>query len=103
MAQTHQERTTTRRTRSRIPSFKTIEEEAAFWDTHSIADYLDEMQIVTDVRFVPARPKKAITVRLEQSAIETLSRQALEQGVSRSSLVRLWILERLRQPQKHPA
>jgi YgiT-type zinc finger domain-containing protein len=29
-----------------IPTFKSIEEEAAFWDTHDIADYLDEMEVI---------------------------------------------------------
>ena len=94
---------TKKRIPSRIPSLATIEDEAAFWDTHSIAENLDEMEIVTDVRFVPAQPKKAITVRLEQSATETLSRQAREQGVSLSALVRRWILERLCEAEKHPA
>jgi predicted DNA binding CopG/RHH family protein len=88
---------------SRIPTFNTLEEEAEFWDTHDSAEYEDEMEIVTDVRFVPARPKKAITVRLEQSALETLSRQAREQGVGLSSLIRQWILDRPWEAEKHSA
>ena len=26
----------------RIPAFNNVEEEAAFWDTHDVTDYLDE-------------------------------------------------------------
>ena len=37
-------------TPSRIPEFASIEEEAAFWDTHSTADYEDEFKPVR-VRF----------------------------------------------------
>ncbi len=29
--------------KSRIPTFKTIEEEAAFWDTHSSEEFADEL------------------------------------------------------------
>lgn len=30
--------------KSRIPEFKSIEEEAEFWDTHDITDFLDELE-----------------------------------------------------------
>ena len=30
--------------KSRIPEFKTIEEEAEFWDSHDLADYWDEFK-----------------------------------------------------------
>lgn len=29
---------------SRIPDFASVEEEAMWWDTHSIVDYLDELE-----------------------------------------------------------
>ena len=38
------------RKKSRIPEFKTIEEEAEFWDTHDTTDYEDEFKPVK-VRF----------------------------------------------------
>lgn len=31
---------------SKIPKFMTYNEEVAFWDTHSVADYLDEFEYV---------------------------------------------------------
>jgi len=37
-------------TKKRIPEFTSIEEEAAFWDTHSTTDYEDEFKPVR-VRF----------------------------------------------------
>jgi YgiT-type zinc finger domain-containing protein len=30
-----------------IPTFKSIEEEAAFWDVRDITDYLDEMKVIS--------------------------------------------------------
>lgn len=32
---------------SRIPEFAGVEEEAEWWDTHDITDYLDELRPVT--------------------------------------------------------
>ena len=97
MAKVKQEEATPtkRRPKSRIPTFKTVEEEAAFWDTHSSADYEDELEVVTDVKFVRVRPKKAITVRLEEDAMAALRKQARAKGIGPSALARLWILEHL--------
>lgn len=57
-------------TKSRIPAFKTIEEEAAYWDTHSIEEFADELTPVENVKFVIARPKKALTVRFDQDTFD---------------------------------
>ena len=32
--------------RGRIPAFKSVEEEAAFWDTHDVTDYPEESRPV---------------------------------------------------------
>ena len=83
-------------TKSRIPTFKTIEEEAAFWDTHSSEEFADELTPVENVKFVPPRPKKALTVRFDEDSIEELSREAREKGIGPSTLARMLILEHLR-------
>ena len=85
-----------RRPPSRIPTFASIEEEAAFWDTHSITDFADELTVITDVRFVKARPKNGLTVRLEPETLAALTERAREKGIAPSALARLWIVERLR-------
>jgi len=80
----------------RIPTFKTIEEEAAFWDTHSSEEFADELTPVEHVKFVPARSKKALTVRFDEETFEELSREAREKGIGPSTLARMVILEHLR-------
>ncbi len=80
----------------RIPHFKTIEEEADFWDSHDSAEFEDEFVEVEDVRFVKATPKKALTVRLEEQTLDDLKKIAKEKGIGPSTLARMWILERLR-------
>lgn len=84
-----------RTTRSRIPTFKTIEEEAAFWDTHSSEEFADELTPVENVKFVKARPKRALTVRLEEDTFEELTKEAREKGIGPSTLARMVILEHL--------
>ena len=99
MTETQQGKPPARRTKSRIPHFRTIEEAAQFWDTHDSAEFEDEFEEVSDVRFVVtrARPKKGITVRLEEDLLETLRREARAKGIGPSTLIRMWILEHLRE------
>lgn len=81
---------------SRIPHFATVEEEAEFWDTHSIEDFADELESVTDVKFIKARHTRAITVRLEEETYKALSKEAQEKGVGPSTLTRMLLLDHLR-------
>lgn len=60
-------------TKSRIPAFKTVEEEAAFWDSHSSEEFADELTPVEHVKFVKAHSKKDLTVQFD---IETLDSES---------------------------
>jgi predicted DNA binding CopG/RHH family protein len=86
---------------SRIPAFPTVEEAAEFWDTHSLAEFEDELEEVDGVQVVKAQPKKGITIRLEEDKLAEVRRQAREKGIGPSTLIRMWVLERL-QPQGPP-
>src|SRR5947209_17166552 len=83
-------------TKGHIPTFKTIEEEAAFWDSHSIEEFADELTPVENVKFVKAQSKKVLTVRFDEEAFEELTREAREKGIGPSTLARMVILEHLR-------
>jgi hypothetical protein len=84
------------KTKSRIPTFQTIEEEAAFWDSHSSEEFEDELTPVENVKFVKAGSKKALTVRFDEDTFEELTREAREKGIGPSTLARMVILEHLR-------
>lgn len=93
---------------SRIPDFKNREEEAEFWDTHDFTDYWDETrpveitvsQALRDRVEARARARSdladRLTVRLDRADRDELTRRADEQGVGPSTLVRMWVKERLR-------
>ncbi len=80
---------------SKIPLFGTIEEEADFWDTHDTTDFESEFRPV-QVRFAK-RLSKGITVRFDMAAAEELQTRARALGMRPSTLVRLWVLERMQQ------
>ena len=85
---------TERDKKSRIPHFASREEEAAFWDTHSFADYQDELKPLR-VRFAK-NLSEGITVRLDPETLATLRARAKEMGLGPTQLARMWILENLR-------
>ena len=79
---------------SRIPEFASREEEAAFWDTHDIADYQDELKPVR-ARFAK-NLSEGITIRLDPETLAELRARAKEQGIGPTTLARMWILQHLR-------
>lgn len=84
-----------RETNSRIPEFKSREEEAEWFDSHDMADYQDEFKTVR-VRFAK-NLSEALNIRLDKETLASLRAKAHEQGIGPTTLVRMWILEHLRQ------
>jgi predicted DNA binding CopG/RHH family protein len=78
----------------RIPAFQSIEEEAEFWDTHSVLDFPEEFEYVG---FVEPKEKKdaSITIRLDYADRARLKAEARKMGIGPSTLARIWIKERL--------
>ncbi len=79
----------------RIPEFKSVQEEAEFWDTHDFTDYREGFK-PTRVRFAK-RLSEGVTIRLDPETLRRLRAEAHERGIGPTTLVRMWILERLRQ------
>ena len=74
-----------------IPEFGSIQEEAEFWDTHDTTDY--EWRPVK-VRF-NKNLSQGITVRFDPATLEELRAVAHSRGIGPTTLVRMWLLERL--------
>jgi hypothetical protein len=86
--------TTRRRTKSAIPRFKSLDEEAEFWDKHSPLEFEDEWVEVKRVKV--ARPLSHILeVRLDAATIDRLAEVGRAKGPGPSTLARMWLLERL--------
>jgi hypothetical protein len=80
--------------RGKIPSFQSIEEEAAFWDTHDVTDFIEDTAPIA-VTIGPELGDR-ITLRLDRNDRAALDRHARAMGVGPSTLIRIWIKERLR-------
>ena len=81
--------------KKRIPEFASIEEEAAFWDTHSTADYESEFKPVR-ARFAK-NLSQGITIRLDPETLDKIRAQAHEKGIGATTLIRMWVLEHVNQ------
>ncbi|MSQ28449.1 MAG: hypothetical protein EXR51_09985 [Dehalococcoidia bacterium] len=77
-----------------IPDFASREEMAQWFDTHDMADYWDQLK-PTKVRFAK-RLSEGLNIRFDPQTLEDLRAEAAEKGVGPTTLVRMWILERLK-------
>lgn len=75
-----------------LKPFKSLDEEANFWDTHSI---VDEINDGTLVGFHQANKTHTITIRFQPELLQKLRDKAFKQGIGPTTLARMWILERL--------
>lgn len=74
--------------------FKTLEEEANFWDTHDAVDVFGK-----DIRIGVHHVQKSdtLTIRFEPDDIQKLREQAIHLGIGPTTLARMWIKEKLSQ------
>jgi len=80
-----------------IPEFRTIAEEARFWDTHDVSDYLSQMKEVKVV-FAPSVPKEeTLTLRVQSGLKRRLEKIAQGYGVNLSTLLRIWFIDKVKE------
>jgi len=73
----------------------TDKEIAEFWNTHSFIDYWDEMEEVEMTFERP--PLETVSIRMEKEDLEFVKRLAKRMGIGYSTLLRIWIKEKLRE------
>lgn len=87
-------------TNTKIPEFTSYKEEAEFWDTHDFSDFKDETTPV-EVKVSP-NLSELVPVRLAAESLVQLETEAKRMGIGTSTLIRMWVLERLQQmPASH--
>lgn len=79
-----------------LPEFKSLEQESAFWDTHSTAEYGDWQEVsykevLADVKR-RSQKKIPISIRVEPELVEKLKKLAKKHGVPYQRVARelLW-------------
>ena len=84
-----------------IPVFNSYEEEAEFWDTHDFTDFKQETE-VAEVKATTGLTAN-VQVRFEPDTDHELEAIAREHGLKKATLIRTWVLERLRQERNRHA
>ena len=78
-----------------IPDFKSLEEEAKFWEEHSILEFVCEEDVSDFLRF-GGNKSAVVTIRIEPLVREQTKRVAKDIGKSYQTLMREWIYEGLK-------
>jgi hypothetical protein len=80
----------------KVPRFKSIEEEAEFWDTHDTEEFGDEFEKV-EVKFAyPLKHKWMLTIELDEEIFNQVRKLAEGAGKEPDVLIRTWVLEHLK-------
>lgn len=81
---------------NKIPKFKNIKEEAEFWDKHDVGNFMDKLKVVKGVYMPTEESKTTMTIRLAPGLKQKIAKVASNYDISTSSLVRMWMVDRLR-------
>jgi hypothetical protein len=81
-----------------IPTFKSLEEEAAWWDTHSVVDFPDEFKTVE--LEVDRSLFQTLSIRLDAETLTKLRKRAEKKSLGVTTFIRVWVRERLEEEEK---
>ena len=87
-----------------VPNFKSIQEEAHFWDTHDTTEYaLEDVEETIEVvgplkaRIEKRRAERLATLlKLDPKQLHATLKIARQRGISSTALIKSWIDEGLR-------
>lgn len=86
--------------KNKIPQFKNRKDLAAWWDTHDVADHLDMVRPVS-IKFNLGKPKEeTVMFRLNKDVKQYFTQVARDKGLTISSLLRMWMMEKFNQIHK---
>jgi len=80
----------------KLPRIDSIDELAQFWDAHDLTDFEDELEVVAAPVFAP-KAEAVMKIHLRRQDIAAVTRIARSRGLAGESLVREWVLEKLRE------
>ncbi|MBU0578775.1 BrnA antitoxin family protein [Patescibacteria group bacterium] len=83
--------------KNKIPkNFKNLKDEAKFWDSHDIGEFMGELRVVAG-NYQPSNEKKTtLTIRITPSLKNQVETLAKNYDISTSSLIRMWMVNRIR-------
>ena len=76
----------------RLPSFRSTEEEAKYWDKHSLTEHLSDFKPLKTKFKGPA--KHLLSIRIDLDLVNMIRRIAKHRGVPYQTLMHQWLAER---------
>ncbi|MBK5292227.1 MAG: hypothetical protein JJE04_11185 [Acidobacteriia bacterium] len=80
-----------------MPNTDSIEELAKFWDANDLTDFEQDLEVAGEPVFVQAKGT-SVRINLQPPAARHLKKIARSKGVKETTVLRQWILERLKEP-----
>lgn len=81
-----------------IKPFKTLEEEAKFWDTHELSElFANQAKRLARLPLLESEKEEVMTLRIQKSVKTNIERVARLKGINPSTLARMWLIEKLQQ------
>lgn len=79
-----------------IKPFKTLSDEANFWDTHELSEVFKNPKTPLS-KLLSLEPKKEVvmTLRVQKVVKEKIDKLAKNKGINPATLSRMWLIERL--------
>lgn len=78
---------------AKIPEFKNIQETAKFWDTHSSADYWQDMEPCDDTFERPTL--KPLSIKIDPNMLRKIKALARRKGLTYNAYIRLLLSQGL--------
>lgn len=79
-----------------IAPFKTLDEEANFWDTHDASELFKNPNTpILSLPLIEPEKEEVLSLRVQRSVKDRLQHAARSKGVNTTTLARMWIIERL--------
>ncbi len=79
-----------------MSSFKTLDEEAHFRDTHDVSTLLkDSNTPLSELPLLEKEKEELISVRIQKTLKKKLQTIARARGIGPTTLARMWIIEKL--------
>lgn len=84
----------------KIPDFKSLEEEADFWDTYDSAEYIDWSQAKKTIFPNLKSSTESISLRLPSSLLARIKKLANEKDVPYQSLMKVYLSDQVKRELK---
>lgn len=81
-----------------VKPFKTLNEEAKFWETHDLSLLIGNSNLPLDkLETIEKEKTEVLTLRIQKSIKEKLEYIARIKGINPTTLARMWLVEKLLQ------